>query len=714
LLALKRIASSLPAAFVRSEIASTHINRSIALRNLNQFAEAELALETARAQYVGEAAHNQTEQAKLAYSLGITRALQQRYDDAIEPFENAIDRFEKVNQPAQVLMTRLALALAQVNSPNLQAVAQGGDSLRAMQPFLASKVRPADLALAHFGLATAYHRTGKPKQAHNELQAGMALAQRLDEPTLQIQGHVLEATLAEQVDDAAQARLAYEKAMALVEAHECEVRDDEFRASWLTDKLSPFWGLVRLAWQQADYAHALEIAQRAKSRELRRTLEADATATQKRVATLAPELAREINHWQHTLGLQRRQMRLARVQKPDALPDSYTHAVGAGATIAESLAHTELQLRYALSQAQGVLQPSLPLIEDWRVEHLATTLNASELLIEYLWGEGRVWVWAVSQHGLVAQFEISDVAALADHCERYLQSMQQALGLWGSPLATRFASHALRSAREAGAALFQQVLAPLLGRLQPNRYDTLVIAADGRLNQIPFHALPTDSGKALLHEFVIRYVSSARLAKPATVNRAADAIGIAGAEEHAVHTESELGAFRACFSDARRFDETTGDWATVSAALGQSDWIHIASHAEVHPRSSSLSSFALGRQNISAAEVEALALREACVVLSACATSAGHHLGSDVFSLARAFMAAGATTLVTSLWRVADDITANLMRMFYDHVAQGKTVARALRLAQLQLQTQSDDAFFAHPALWAPLIVFGADTRLSR
>jgi CHAT domain-containing protein len=72
------------------------------------------------------------------------------------------------------------------------------------------------------------------------------------------------------------------------------------------------------------------------------------------------------------------------------------------------------------------------------------------------------------------------------------------------------------------------------------------------------------------------------------------------------------------------------------------------------------------------------------VVLSACETGLGEvHLGEGVFGLRRAFIVAGAKTLVMSLWKVPDLATAFLMDRLYDNLlARGMDRDLALRDAQ--------------------------------
>jgi tetratricopeptide (TPR) repeat protein/CHAT domain-containing protein len=92
------------------------------------------------------------------------------------------------------------------------------------------------------------------------------------------------------------------------------------------------------------------------------------------------------------------------------------------------------------------------------------------------------------------------------------------------------------------------------------------------------------------------------------------------------------------------------------------------------------------------------------VVLSACETALGSvHVGEGVFGLQRAFVLAGAKTLVMSQWQVPDAETQELMEKFYGHILAGKGRAEALRFAQLALKTKHLD----NTACWGAFICLG-------
>jgi CHAT domain-containing protein len=83
------------------------------------------------------------------------------------------------------------------------------------------------------------------------------------------------------------------------------------------------------------------------------------------------------------------------------------------------------------------------------------------------------------------------------------------------------------------------------------------------------------------------------------------------------------------------------------------------------------------------------------VVLSACETGLGHvHVGEGVFGLRRAFVLAGAKTLVMSLWKVPDEPTRELMEDFYGRLLAGHGRAEALRQAQLAMKAKYPEPFY--------------------
>jgi CHAT domain-containing protein len=112
----------------------------------------------------------------------------------------------------------------------------------------------------------------------------------------------------------------------------------------------------------------------------------------------------------------------------------------------------------------------------------------------------------------------------------------------------------------------------------------------------------------------------------------------------------------------------------------------------------------LGKINgmLTASEILNLSLRAELVVVSACDTGRGRITGDGVIGLSRAFIAAGASSVVVSLWKVPDESTNFLMQQFYQNLHQKMNKAQALQQAMLTTQQK-----FPDPQEWAAFTLIG-------
>jgi CHAT domain-containing protein len=124
-----------------------------------------------------------------------------------------------------------------------------------------------------------------------------------------------------------------------------------------------------------------------------------------------------------------------------------------------------------------------------------------------------------------------------------------------------------------------------------------------------------------------------------------------------------------------------------------------------------------GGQSLYAAEVQAMPLeRMDLAVLSGCETGTGKQQNWDLMEAGnvtesegvvgwyRAFLVAGARTVVASLWKVEDNSTRLLMERFYANMLTKMPKGAALREAMLWLRQQKG---YSDPAFWAPFILVG-------
>jgi CHAT domain-containing protein len=91
------------------------------------------------------------------------------------------------------------------------------------------------------------------------------------------------------------------------------------------------------------------------------------------------------------------------------------------------------------------------------------------------------------------------------------------------------------------------------------------------------------------------------------------------------------------------------------------------------------------------------------VVLSACETTLGYlDAGEGVYGLQRAFRAAGASSIMTSLWKVDDNATKDFMITFYQQYLKTKDKAAAFATAQKAIKDK-----YHYPYFWGAFILAG-------
>jgi CHAT domain-containing protein len=119
--------------------------------------------------------------------------------------------------------------------------------------------------------------------------------------------------------------------------------------------------------------------------------------------------------------------------------------------------------------------------------------------------------------------------------------------------------------------------------------------------------------------------------------------------------------------------------------------LHFATHATVDTTDSNRSRMLFtpeagsqGSEYLFRGEAQNLKLEGVeLVTVSACDTEGGRLArGEGVQSFSRSFLAAGARSTVTTLWRVEDRATADFMQVFYGGLGEGASKADALRAAK--------------------------------
>jgi CHAT domain-containing protein len=104
------------------------------------------------------------------------------------------------------------------------------------------------------------------------------------------------------------------------------------------------------------------------------------------------------------------------------------------------------------------------------------------------------------------------------------------------------------------------------------------------------------------------------------------------------------------------------------------------------------------------------------VFLAACRGGAGRPTADGTVGLSRAFLSAGASTVVAARWNVPDQATHYLVQQFYEEYLGGQDVAKSLQRAMLSTRSAvagqyGVDANEVHPAEWGAFFVLGVGNR---
>jgi CHAT domain-containing protein len=359
-------------------------------------------------------------------------------------------------------------------------------------------------------------------------------------------------------------------------------------------------------------------------------------------------------------------------------------------------------------------------------EARARLTSDGEALLEYSVGDSSTSLWVVRRSGW-RYYRLPARGALR---LRVLQ-LRQALAAPGPGRSGR----ALEAARSLERILIEPVEPMLKG------VDRLVISPDGPLALVPFEALlardplgdAAPTGAFLVERFAIRYTPSASSLLPRPARPASGGVVAVGHPRFAPTGESEVAApgrpaplpetapeLESLTRDAgaRPLIVLEGERASAGRLLAlpqlrEAAVIHFATHADVdeaEPERSGLwlapDSGEVAPSRLEAGTVAGLRLAADLVTLSACETGLGRlERGEGVLGLQRSFLAAGAHSVVASLWKVDDRSTALMMEAFYRRaLVQHEDRVVALEGAKRELIAR---AATRSPFYWAPFVLWG-------
>lgn len=304
----------------------------------------------------------------------------------------------------------------------------------------------------------------------------------------------------------------------------------------------------------------------------------------------------------------------------------------------------------------------------------------------------------------------------------------------GSAAAIRTTSEELLGAAGRGdAATFDRLAATLhatlLAPLQPvlTGATELIVVPDEALASVPFAALREPGGRYVVEEHAVSIAPSASVYASARRSGRRDGSritivadptfdpAVTGALDRLPAARQEGTLLGRLYAGATLLAGADATPEKFLDSAKDSEVIHIGAHALVSTRDASLSVFAFapgggdGRGLLSLDTISRQDLRRhPLVVLAGCRTAVPGRGRGSIRSLAFAFLAAGASGAVGSLWNVDDGASGVLSVAFHRRLLGGATATAALRDAQLQMLHSSDQSL-RNPSAWGGFQMYGAN-----
>jgi CHAT domain-containing protein/Tfp pilus assembly protein PilF len=499
----------------------------------------------------------------------------------------------------------------------------------------------------------------------------------------------------EKLNQLDKARASYLNSISVIEKIRGNLTIDEFKSTYFNSKREVYDRLINLLLMMDKSVEALQISEQARARAFYDIL------ANKKIAfkgALPGDLI--LLEQEKRIEIQKLNKLLQKGDDVVSVKDEGSRQVDMR-QIREAL--TERQSEYEdILQRIKLVNPAyteMVAAEPVSLPVLQSKLDPKTAVLSYWISDKELIYWLITTSSItrkIVDIDRNDLATLIESTRKSIESNSQ-------------------TAATAGLSqLYSILLAPVEKELAS--LTNLVIIPNGSLHFLPFQALINSKGEYLVQKLNFVYSPSASvyiLCKDREPKAGSRFMGMAlsdisvGGNIGLPGTEDELKKILPLFADNI---STFGVQSTESFAkknAGGYNFLHFATHGSYDYRQP-LYSYLLfppsddddGRLNVY--EVFEMNINTKLVTLSACETGLGNiNQGDELIGLSRAFIFAGSSSVIVSLWSVADYPTSLLMTNFYRYI-KDHPLEEALTLAQRDVIK-----VFPQPVYWSPFILIG-------
>lgn len=531
--------------------------------------------------------------------------------------------------------------------------------------------------------------------ARRECEAALRKLSQKSMPMLLYQAHLVMGQIQEAVRNIPEARRQYLLAKNMLDTLRSGVNGEELKISFMSNRLEVYEHLVHICLAQGSTQTAQEEAwtymEQAKSRNLLETIARQAgrgarNGYWKNGTRQLHDLREQLNWYYHQIEAEQ----LGRVPATDERIRSLQR-------LAEESERQFLKLLRGADAVGPHDHDEAP--QTISLAALRQTIGEKATLLEYFRARDRIFAAVITEDSLrltplcpTARI----VAAL-----RLLQFQLSKFRL-GSGYVRQFQSQLLETMTAHLSELYQALVAPIRDQLKPRH---LIVVPHQLLHNVPFHAL-FDGVQYLVDAFTISYAPSASVYVKCCRKRfkhAGEALILGVPDPRTPSIRKEIEAVSRALPNAKVFLGPKATAKTLGEQGAGSSLIHIATHGSFREDSPMLSGVRTADTFLNLFDLYRLKLPAEQITLSGCSTGVNVIApGDEPIGLMRGLLAAGARSLLLSLWDVNDDSTASFMNVFYNNLGRTSNRAKASQQAMQQVRAE-----YPHPYYWAPFVLVG-------
>ena len=640
--------------------------------------------------------NDRQDMANIHKNLGLMYRAQNRWDDALDQFQKAIQIDELIDSKRG-----LGYGYRDIGSIYLQQGRTDEASFYFHKALKISKEifdgRNEVQCLYEIGRTYLFLKNFRP--ALDTLALAAQKAKDLFIPEVEWRSRRLIGQLYLENNNWEQSITAYHEALAVIETMRSQIKVEEYKSGFIDDKLNIYYDLVDLYLRLKQPDKALEIVERAKSRNFidllaNRDIKFSGKVSEEMLSD-GQQLENEIRRVQNEIsGL---------VVKGSNITGAEEKNLG---YLNKKLQDLKQQYQDFLIElkSQNAELAEMVTVEPPDIDSLKIILPDSVMMLEYFYTENKFYTWAVTNKQIIAKqkdFQANELISQVDTLRKALQQQKSIVHI--------------------SQELYHLLIQPFESEIVHQNH--IVIVPHGILHYLPFAALLDNNQKYLIERFSVSLAPSAMVldicmdkGQPFISSEVWTpdilAFGNPDLDNPQLElpfAEKEIESVQLLYPNATSYLNNQATETIFKQSCQTPNMILLSCHGEfdaVNPLFSSLllTSDEQNDGRLTAHEIFELDMNAYLVAMSACETGlAKVSVGDEIIGLSRSFIYAGSSSLLSSLWKVDDLATAVMIKRFFRYLKEGDSNARALQKAMDLVRSQIN----VHPVYWAAFNITG-------